>query len=503
MELFKNGVGRPSNETLNKRRNFKIILVVVIALVLVGVSFATYKILSNNIKGKGKEASVACNYQFSQSKCNWQRNATVKAIQQKLWNLGYYKGIYTYKSSAVDGIFGSKTTKALKKFQKAKNLSQDGIVGPATFDALFSDQKYYTIQYPKGNFSMDSTDANHQQKILNGVAQKISTTKINKSGYNHVGWEVTTTLNGQNYVVGCLNNRDCRKGAKSYVYSYVDKKTGYFKTKDGKTIYPAIYGFGTSVSQTGWIHKQVFNFNPKYCASGYYYNSANSTCTKNAASSSASTTTSSSNTKPFYTSGVNWIVPKKYNYKNVKNAIGVQTDNNCLDFAEAYAVYILGATGDYGEKGSTKVSNRNAIGHCDWTTYYGATNHEKNKTPGYMYKAIVREINAGRPVVLYTPRKINSTTWRDHWVLIVGYKKGITSIGEYDQTAFKNNILILDPADCSNKILAKSYLITDGYKGYLNPFGDSSGNGGWETYKLNNLGVFWTWPSADKARACK
>ena len=284
MELFENGVGRPSNETLKKRRNFKVIIVIVVALILVGGGFATYKILSNNIKGKEKEAARVCNYQFYQSKFNCKRNATVKAIQLRLWNLGYYKGLYSNKSSAVDGIFGPKTTQAVKKFQGANKLSKDGIVGPKTFDMLFKNQKYFTIQYPKNVKNMDSTDANNQQKILNGFSQKITTSKIGKKGYTQVGWVVTTELNGQKYVIGCLNKKDCRKGAKGYKYN---TESGGIYQSDKGPIYPAVYNSGTTVSQTGWVKGQILKFTPKYCSAGYTYNKANSTCTKQPSSKPA------------------------------------------------------------------------------------------------------------------------------------------------------------------------------------------------------------------------
>ena len=285
MELFENGVGRPSNETLKKRRNFKVIIVIVVALILVGGGFTAYKLLSNSsISGKEKEAAVACNYPFSQSKCNGKTNATVKAIQQRLWDLGYYKGLYSSKGSAVDGIFGPKTTQAVKKFQKAKGLSQDGIVGSRTFDSLFSGQKYFTIQYPKGSKGMDSADANHQQKIVNGVSQKITTTKIIKAKDSYqVGWIALAELNGDRYVIGCLNKRDCRKGAKAYKYKSVHNTTdgeGFFITKDNKRIYPAVYTPGATVSQTGWVKGQVIEFWPKTCDNGYYYNKITSTCKK-------------------------------------------------------------------------------------------------------------------------------------------------------------------------------------------------------------------------------
>ena len=53
----------------------------------------------------------------------------VTQLQQKLKNWGYYSG-------SVDGIFGSATEAAVKKFQKKKGLTADGIVGKATAEKL-------------------------------------------------------------------------------------------------------------------------------------------------------------------------------------------------------------------------------------------------------------------------------------------------------------------------------------------------------------------------------
>ena len=55
--------------------------------------------------------------------------STVKTIQRKLKNWGYYKG-------SVDGIYGSKTKEAVRYFQRKNNLSVDGIVGAKTLAAL-------------------------------------------------------------------------------------------------------------------------------------------------------------------------------------------------------------------------------------------------------------------------------------------------------------------------------------------------------------------------------
>ncbi len=57
------------------------------------------------------------------------RGETVKTIQQKLKNWGYYKG-------AVDGIFGPQTKEAVKYFQRKNGLTVDGIVGNKTLSAL-------------------------------------------------------------------------------------------------------------------------------------------------------------------------------------------------------------------------------------------------------------------------------------------------------------------------------------------------------------------------------
>lgn len=55
--------------------------------------------------------------------------ANVRAVQQRLYNLGYY----TYK---VDGIWGWRTSNAVKKFQRDYGLTVDGIVGKNTEKAL-------------------------------------------------------------------------------------------------------------------------------------------------------------------------------------------------------------------------------------------------------------------------------------------------------------------------------------------------------------------------------
>ena len=54
---------------------------------------------------------------------------TVKTIQTKLKNWGYYNG-------SVDGIYGSQTAEAVKYFQRSNGLTADGVAGPATLAKL-------------------------------------------------------------------------------------------------------------------------------------------------------------------------------------------------------------------------------------------------------------------------------------------------------------------------------------------------------------------------------
>ena len=53
----------------------------------------------------------------------------VRTIQEKLVRWGYFDG-------PVDGIYGSKTEAAVKKFQQKNGLTADGVAGTATLKAL-------------------------------------------------------------------------------------------------------------------------------------------------------------------------------------------------------------------------------------------------------------------------------------------------------------------------------------------------------------------------------
>ena len=57
------------------------------------------------------------------------RGEEVRTLQEKLKRWGYYSG-------SVDGIYGSQTVSAVKKFQQKNGLTVDGIAGKNTLNAM-------------------------------------------------------------------------------------------------------------------------------------------------------------------------------------------------------------------------------------------------------------------------------------------------------------------------------------------------------------------------------
>jgi antitoxin component of RelBE/YafQ-DinJ toxin-antitoxin module len=59
------------------------------------------------------------------------KGSEVSAIQEQLKSLGYYSGV-------IDGDFGGGTDVAVRQFQQSQGLTVDGVVGPMTWENIFS-----------------------------------------------------------------------------------------------------------------------------------------------------------------------------------------------------------------------------------------------------------------------------------------------------------------------------------------------------------------------------
>ena len=66
---------------------------------------------------------------FMRTMKNGSTGDDVRELQEALTSIGYYCG-------TADGLFGNLTAYAVKSFQRDNGLTVDGIVGPATFEAL-------------------------------------------------------------------------------------------------------------------------------------------------------------------------------------------------------------------------------------------------------------------------------------------------------------------------------------------------------------------------------
>ena len=101
-------------------------------------------------------AFPVCNYALSKY---GSRGEEVKKIQEKLKAWGYYSG-------SVDGIYGSQTFEAVKKFQRKNGLTADGIAGTKTLQAM-------GIYNSSGNSgtSSNSNDLNLLSRLVYGEAR--------------------------------------------------------------------------------------------------------------------------------------------------------------------------------------------------------------------------------------------------------------------------------------------------------------------------------------------
>ena len=73
------------------------------------------------------QSALAASYRQGDS------GSAVTTIQTKLKRWGYFDG-------PVDGIYGSKTSKAVRSFQQKNGLTADGVAGPATLKAQGMEQ---------------------------------------------------------------------------------------------------------------------------------------------------------------------------------------------------------------------------------------------------------------------------------------------------------------------------------------------------------------------------
>ena len=89
----------------------------------------------------------------------------VKEIQEKLERWGYYTG-------DIDGIYGTQTMNAVKKFQEANGLTADGIAGEETLAAMgITSTSTDSVTSSTSTSTSNSTDTNLLAKLIYGEAR--------------------------------------------------------------------------------------------------------------------------------------------------------------------------------------------------------------------------------------------------------------------------------------------------------------------------------------------
>jgi peptidoglycan hydrolase-like protein with peptidoglycan-binding domain len=91
------------------------------------------------------------NYPVHDSESSQRQTESLKISQQKLKELNLYTG-------SIDGIYGTNTINAIKKFQRKAGLTVDGILGPLTLAALEKGEDSYLLNNSSESSSNNNTE---------------------------------------------------------------------------------------------------------------------------------------------------------------------------------------------------------------------------------------------------------------------------------------------------------------------------------------------------------
>ena len=129
---------------LKKIKNKKLIKIIGLVAFLIIVLFVSFHV--NEVLALSKYGS---------------RGTEVRTIQEKLKRWGYYNG-------NIDGIYGTQTVSAVKKFQQKNGLTVDGIAGQKTLAAMGINSN---SSNSGGSTSTNSSDINLLSHLIYGEAR--------------------------------------------------------------------------------------------------------------------------------------------------------------------------------------------------------------------------------------------------------------------------------------------------------------------------------------------
>ena len=171
------------------------------------------------------------------------RGEEVRTIQEKLKRWGYYTG-------NVDGIYGSLTVSAVKKFQQKNGLSVDGIAGPKTLAAMG-----IMSSSSSSSSSNNSSNVNLLAKVIYGEARGEPYTgqvAVGAVVMNRVkSSQFPNTISGVVYQSGAFDA--VSDGQINLTPDETAKKAAQDALNGWDPTYGAIYYFNPSTATNKWI----------------------------------------------------------------------------------------------------------------------------------------------------------------------------------------------------------------------------------------------------------
>ena len=172
------------------------------------------------------------------------RGQEVRTIQDKLKRWGYYSG-------NVDGIYGSQTVSAVKKFQQKNGLSVDGIAGPKTLTAM----GITSNSSSSGSSSSNSSDVNLLARAIYGEARGepyVGQVAVAAVILNRVkSSQFPNTISGVIYQSGAFDA--VSDGQINLTPDSTAKKAAQDALNGWDPTYGAIYYFNPSTATNKWI----------------------------------------------------------------------------------------------------------------------------------------------------------------------------------------------------------------------------------------------------------
>ena len=176
------------------------------------------------------------------------RGEEVRQIQTKLKRWGYYSG-------NVDGIYGSATLAAVKKFQQKNKLKVDGIAGKQTLEAMGIFNSSSSSSSSNSSSNVNSSNLNLLSRVVYGEARgesytgQVAVAAVVLNRVKHSSFP--NTISGVVYQSGAF---DCvSDGQINLTPNETAKKAAQDALNGWDPTYGAIYYFNPATATNKWI----------------------------------------------------------------------------------------------------------------------------------------------------------------------------------------------------------------------------------------------------------